>query len=302
MSSLSRDHERHTVTLELDNILEWEFSDDWSSSSGSVTIPESDFDEQIRPAIIRLGVARGAAPLNWSTRDGITPSAVRTALPTSLFSKASVVAMLDAADEAHRVRLYEENAVGGKAREEAAKLRTELEELQAKHDELRGYAARMESERDDWKARSDGFSDELSRQVHIRTRQTDDLRLSFNVERKALKEACDKAVEQRNAWKDAMEAMDEKHVRPLRQELAELKAAHEECRAQRRAARGAAGRTVFHLEAGVSPFVPTLPFTLGRQHIPVNAPDAESDATVDELRAVVVSQAREIAKLKGESE
>ncbi|MFD6361863.1 cell division protein ZapB [Streptomyces roseolus] len=109
----------------------------------------------------------------------------------------------------------------------------------------------------------------------------------------------DEARDQRDAWKEAVEAMDAKHVRPLRQELAALKEQHEECRAQRRAARAAAGRFVVHPVFGQSADTLTQ---LGARHGFKVVDGAPAPSDVDELRAVVVSQAREIARLKGESE
>ncbi|MEV4939575.1 hypothetical protein [Streptomyces zaomyceticus] len=85
----------------------------------------------------------------------------------------------------------------------------------------------------------------------------------------------------------------------LRTELAELK---EECQAQRRSARAAAPRMMWtstaeeyvHTAEDLERFVRWV-------HSTKSAPVSDS-SNVDELRAVIVSQAREIAKLKGESE
>lgn len=59
---------------------------------------------------------RGAGPLNWRTGAGFTPEIVRQGRYRSGFPKDVVVAMLDAADEAHIKRLNEENEIGGQAR------------------------------------------------------------------------------------------------------------------------------------------------------------------------------------------
>lgn len=72
--------------------------------------------ERLADALTDRPKYRGAGPLEWSTRFGSTPEGVRSARPEAQFSKTSVVAMLDAAEDAHYRRLHAENAEGGKAR------------------------------------------------------------------------------------------------------------------------------------------------------------------------------------------
>lgn len=256
---LIRDFERGTVTLAFDDVEEFEWDEGPLQDRATVVLSRTEYEAHVRPAVVHTGRQRGAAPLNWSTRDGITPSGVRTALPASLFSKASVVAMLDAADEAHRVRLYEENAEGGKAREEASKLRGELEAAQ--------------SDRSRWESLAT-------------SRRADVERLTAELSQ---------AKEQRYAWKEAMEAMDAKHVQPLRRELAELKAAHEAATVPK-----LGWPFVVHTTAADRDWTSDDHVTARLwEEIAASAPVG---SLVDDLKNVIVSQAREIARLKGESE
>lgn len=63
-----------------------------------------------------MTIGRGYQPLRWTARGRWSPESVRGAHPDHSFPKDAVVAMLDAADEAHKVAIYAENDEGGKAR------------------------------------------------------------------------------------------------------------------------------------------------------------------------------------------
>lgn len=63
---------------------------------------------------------RAVGPLRWTTPGGYTPESVRRSNRVGSIPVAAVVAMLDAADEAHLKSLYEENNRGGEARQVVA--------------------------------------------------------------------------------------------------------------------------------------------------------------------------------------
>lgn len=96
------------------------------------------------------------------------------------------------------------------------------------------------------------------------------------------------ALDQRAVWKESFEKTDTDIVQPLRRELRDEREKNAALIAEKRAARAAAGRpgAVTWHTVGAS----------GRASI---TPDT---AYVDELHDVIVSQAREIARLKGEIE
>ncbi|WP_369147057.1 hypothetical protein [Streptomyces sp. R44] len=259
---LIQDFERGTVTLAFDDVARFEHESGPFQDRATVVLSRTEYEAHVRPAVVHAGRPRGAAPLNWRTSSGWTPDKVRKAHSIPVFPRSVVLAMLDAADEAHRVRLYDENERGGEARRKAAELREELE------------AARNDRSR--WESLAT-------------SRGADVARLTVELSQ---------AKEQRDAWKEAVETLDEKRVRPLGRELAELKAAHEECRAQRRAARGAAPRFMWTSTAEEHTFSDEELQRFAES----GALRAPLGSLVAELRAVIVSQAREIARLKGESE
>lgn len=88
--------------------------------------------------------SRGAGPLTWMTSGGYTPESVRRSNRTGSIPVVAVVDMLNAADDAHIKRLYEENAKGGKARELCASFKSRLDDalgqIQRLSDERGGIA------------------------------------------------------------------------------------------------------------------------------------------------------------------
>lgn len=64
----------------------------------------------------QLCTGRGFQPLKWTARGRWSPESVRGAHANHYFPTEAVVAMLDAADEAHKVAIYAENDKGGEAR------------------------------------------------------------------------------------------------------------------------------------------------------------------------------------------
>ncbi|MFB7823864.1 hypothetical protein [Streptomyces hydrogenans] len=256
--TISRIVEDGRVVLDLEGVafLELEGGSGYGADTVKLEFAESDFNALA--AGMASALPRRAAHLHSMIREF---EEVQRALagPIDFAPTSQVTSWLMRLERVATDAVYAENAEGGKAREEAAKLRKELEELEASHAALIELGIRFEKERDE-------------------------------------------ARDQRDAWKEAVEALDAKHVRPLRQELAALKEQHEECRAQRRAARAAAPRFMWtstseeHLHAAEE-----LERLVWWAHPTQGVPPAES-SDVDELRAVIVSQAREIARLKGESE
>ncbi|WP_030962664.1 hypothetical protein [Streptomyces sp. NRRL S-378] len=125
----------------------------------------------------------------------------------------------------------------------------------------------------------------------------------------------DEAREQRDAWKTALEQMEAKRVLPLQRELREEREKNAELIAENRTARAAARRVVFHTTAAderrVAPGVVWRTLTT-EEHTHTDeelqrlaesvAMRALLDSLVSDLKNTIVSQAREIARLKGESE
>nr|WSW58487.1 hypothetical protein OG513_07765 [Streptomyces sp. NBC_00998] len=113
------------------------------------------------------------------------------------------------------------------------------------------------------------------------------------------------AREQRDAWKEAMEQMDAKIVQPLRRELREEReknaALVAEARAARAALRREPARMVIHTTAAEQRDWESSDLVTADVLAKIGA-TAPVGSLVDELKGVIVSQAREIARLKGESE
>ncbi|MEV6684437.1 hypothetical protein AB0N28_03680 [Streptomyces sp. NPDC051130] len=177
--------------------------------------------------------------------------------------------MLDAADEEHMRRIRVENERGGEAREVVAAVARALDV-----DIDKGPGHRWDL---DHMRRVVAAAESL-------VQERDDLHQEFHAQAELLRQARD----QRNVWKESFEKVDAQLVQPLRRELREERDKNEALSAEKRAARAADGRrTVLHPVFGVETRF---------------YPDAPDTAYVDELHAVIVSQAREIARLKGESE
>ncbi|MEU8840247.1 hypothetical protein AB0D97_14100 [Streptomyces roseus] len=128
---------------------------------------------------------------------------------------------------------------------------------------------------------------------------------SLQEERNDLREAFDKhaedlrqAREQRDAWKEAMEQMQAKHVLPLQRELREEREKNAALIAERRAAQAAAPRLMWTSTAEEH----TLTDEELQRLAESMAMRAPLDSLVSDLKNVIISQAREIARLKGESE
>ncbi|MEU1200131.1 hypothetical protein ABZ446_28450 [Streptomyces sp. NPDC005813] len=72
-------------------------------------------------------MAHTVGVLSWRTSGGYTPEGVRSSNVCRSFPQGAVVAMLDAADEAHIKHLYAENERGGHARQVVAEVARALD-------------------------------------------------------------------------------------------------------------------------------------------------------------------------------
>ncbi|MFJ6237952.1 hypothetical protein ACIQH0_28180 [Streptomyces griseus] len=227
---------------------------------------------------------RGAGPLNWRTDDGLTPGAIRGGHPTVSYSTTLVTAILDAADEAHIKRLYEENEIGGQARQVVGDVAVALGVV------LGDTGPRMSV----WDPAN-------MRRVVVAARALKDERDEYH---KAAEEADAKlrkieygceTPESHNYGCPCIDrpieflraaATVDPGSRALREELAALREAYEKARADAEHCKAACEFKPISVELNG----PLWPFLAG--------PDTTE---TDELRATIVSQAREIARLKGES-
>ncbi|MET9959317.1 hypothetical protein ABZ128_09545 [Streptomyces sp. NPDC006326] len=113
------------------------------------------------------------------------------------------------------------------------------------------------------------------------------------------------ALDQRNVWKESFARTDEDVVQPLRRELREAReknaALVAEVRAARAAIRREPARMVIHTTADEKRDWVSSDLVTADVLAKIGA-TAPVGSLVDDLKNVIVSQAREIARLKGESE
>ncbi|MFE6493404.1 hypothetical protein [Streptomyces sp. NPDC057748] len=235
-------------------------------------------------------------PLKWETPGGYTPESVRRASWRGSIPVGAVKSMLDAADEAHLKSLYAENARGGEARQVVADvariLGTDIDDgpghrWDADHMQRVVVAARRltealvdegarnvvsvnllrtETERADAAIRREDAANEAVTELREYARQMEQER--------------DDALSKVTLWKELAERNDEASG-PLRMELS---GAQRERDQYRRDAERASEQL-----ANV------------RELLTMRSAAPEPGDLVEELEAVIVSQAREIARLKGES-
>lgn len=201
--------------------------------------------------------ARGAGPLNWRTPGGLTPDMVRGGHRAVSYSTSVVVSMLDAADEAHIARLYEENECGGEARQVVADAARALGVVLA--DVSAGQST--------WDAanmrRVVRAAEDLTKQRASAERSLHEVQ----THRDALKQSLEDATSAAELWKGLAERNDA--TAPVRADLRRAERERDELKRQLEYAR--------YQVLGLT-----------------------EDADVDDLKATIVSQAREIARLKGE--
>ncbi|MGW6948996.1 hypothetical protein ACWGHD_18980 [Streptomyces xanthophaeus] len=193
---------------------------------------------------------------------------------------------LDRLEEAALAAVYAENEIGGQARRVVAAVASVLG---VDIDEGPGHR---------WDP------DHMRRVVEVVRRivvERDDAKEGS----KALLQSLDEAREQRDAWKSAMEKLDERTARPLRRELAEERensaALAAELRATQAALRREPARMVIHTTADEKRDWDSSDLVTADVLAKIGA-TAPVGSLVDDLKNTIVSQAREIARLKGESE
>jgi chromosome segregation ATPase len=277
-----------------------------------------EISESTRP-VVRTRLGDG--PLAWRTVGGYTPESVRGQHARQIFSKGAVVSMLDAADEEHIRRIRAENERGGEARRVVADVARALDvdidagpghRWDADHmQRVVMEAKQLRVDREGWHRALNDHDAELSKLRDLlrsekaradaavaREEAADEVTEQFEAER-------DEAREQRDAWKAATEALDERTARPLRKELAEERensaALAAELWATRAALRREPARMVIHTTAAEERDWKSSDLVTADVLAKIGA-TAPVGSLVDELKNTIVSQAREIARLKGEGE
>jgi FtsZ-binding cell division protein ZapB len=194
--------------------------------------------------------------------------------------------MLDAADQDHMRRIRAENTRGGYARGVVAAVASALD---VDIDEGPGHR---------WDL------DHMQRVVPAAeslAQERDDVRGEFA----GLSELLSQARDQRNVWKESFETLEERLVQPLRRELREEReknaALGAEARAARAALRREPPRMVIHTTAAERRDWESSDLVTADVLAKIAA-TAPVGSLVDDLKNVIVSQAREIARLKGETE
>ncbi|MGW6855813.1 hypothetical protein [Streptomyces xanthophaeus] len=200
-------------------------------------------------------------------------SRVRAGLHSPRFYDAK--GQLDRLEEAALAAVYEENERGGQARGIVAAiadvLAVDIDEGLGHRWDL-NHMQRVVVAAQQLRHDRIGWHQELSKH--------DEERAESRRARADLSRRLREALDQRNVWKESLENMDAKVVQPLRLELEKVQREYDTLRLLRRAE---PARMVVHTTAADER----------------RATEAEAD--VDELKAVIVSQAREIARLKEES-
>jgi hypothetical protein len=200
--------------------------------------------------------------------------------------RADKLEIIDQLEQAAVRAIYTENSHGGEARQVVAEV---AKALGVDIDEGPGHR---------WDA--DHMQRVVSAAESLVT-ERDDLRKEFHAQAELLSQA----REQRNVWKESFERTDVEIVQPLRRELREEReknaALIAEARSARAALRREPARMVIHTTAAEQRDWKSSDFVTADVFAKIAA-TAPVGSFVDELKSVIVSQAREIARLKGESE